>query len=44
MLATLVENVGITSKNVDEKLLASLLKNVDEKCWQHYRKMLTKKC
>jgi tRNA nucleotidyltransferase/poly(A) polymerase len=43
MLATLLENVGITSKNVDEKLFASLLKNVDEKCWSHLQKMLTKK-
>jgi hypothetical protein len=45
------KNVGITSKNFDEKMLAPLLKNVDEKCWQtsekcwqHSRKMLTKKC
>jgi hypothetical protein len=34
------------SKNVDKKYVGKLLKNVDEekKFWQHFRKMLTKKC
>jgi hypothetical protein len=40
MLATLpkklTKNVGDTPKNVDEKKLAALLKNVDEKCGQHF--------
>jgi hypothetical protein len=34
------------SRNVDEKMLTALLKNVgdiSEKCWQHLRKMLMKK-
>jgi hypothetical protein len=30
-------------KNVDEKNVGKLLKNVEEKkCWQHFRKRLTK--
>jgi hypothetical protein len=34
------------STNVDKRYVGKLLKNVDEeeKCWQHFRKMLTKKC
>jgi hypothetical protein len=50
MLAILQKNVGnsrkmlaMFSKNVDEKILAPLRKNVNEKkCQQHFRKILTK--
>jgi alpha-galactosidase/6-phospho-beta-glucosidase family protein len=39
-------------KNIDEKkcwqtfdkILSTLLKNFDEKCWYHFQNMLTKKC
>jgi hypothetical protein len=43
MLEHFVTNVGKLKKKILKKMLAPLLKNVDEKMLANFRKMLTRK-